>query len=266
MSNYSLWAYRRDILKELIFGLNNGQDGDSQNPKCQHLLKDEIQWLAEVVEENPKNYQVWFHRQQLLAWQKDASAEMDFINAMLDQDSKNYHAWQHRQWVVSHFKLWESELDDCDRLLQEDVRNNSAWNHRFFVLKHTSQMDLKTREREIAYAFEKIHVTPSNEAAWNYALGVAKYNITEDASTAATLLAFLQEKTEQLLERSPFNVFGCSTLLYIMEHKTPLQMEHLNKANDLCDTLISSDSIRKSYWTFRKEQILDWKKKLTEMA
>lgn len=86
-ANYTVWQYRREILKEL------GVD-----------LKDELKFIEVMIRCNFKNYQVWHHRRVIVEWMQDSSAELDFTSAILEKDEKNYHAWQYRQWVVSNFK------------------------------------------------------------------------------------------------------------------------------------------------------------------
>lgn len=101
----------------------------------------------------------------VVEWLNDPSDELQFVAEILSQDAKNYHAWQHRQWVIQvqihslgvacklfadlhlfmvclcvsqEYKLWDGELEYVEELLEEDVRNNSAWNQRHFVISHTS--------------------------------------------------------------------------------------------------------------------------------
>lgn len=40
------------------------------------------------------------HRRMVVEWLSDPSEELEFIADILSQDAKNYHAWQHRQWVI----------------------------------------------------------------------------------------------------------------------------------------------------------------------
>lgn len=40
------------------------------------------------------------HRRMVVEWLNDPSEELEFIADVLSQDAKNYHAWQHRQWVI----------------------------------------------------------------------------------------------------------------------------------------------------------------------
>lgn len=86
-ANYTVWQYRRDILRAL------GSD-----------LNEELNYIEEVITENAKNYQVWHHRRVVVEMMNDASKELDITEMALRTDAKNYHAWQHRQWAIKTFK------------------------------------------------------------------------------------------------------------------------------------------------------------------
>ncbi|CAH8499582.1 unnamed protein product [Dicrocoelium dendriticum] len=61
--------------------------------------------------------------------------ELEFTADVISDDSKNYHAWQHRRWAVNYFKIPSThELQYTETLILEDVYNNSAWNHRFVTV------------------------------------------------------------------------------------------------------------------------------------
>lgn len=83
-----------------------------------------------------------------------SEGETAFIAQMFEQDPKNYHVWSYRQWLVKRFDLWgNDELDETAKLIEADVRNNSAWNHRYFVLTGNEQGEglgnQVVRDREI---------------------------------------------------------------------------------------------------------------------
>lgn len=134
----------------------------------QHLQTDlltELDYLDEFADDNPKNYQLWYHRRVIVDRLQDPSRELLFCERVFEEDPKNYHAWVHRsvkfcmkychvylflevhcflsylyayvffsQWVITTFGLWENELQYVEFLLALDVRNNSAWNQvRFFI-------------------------------------------------------------------------------------------------------------------------------------
>ncbi|KAJ5145030.1 CAAX geranylgeranyltransferase alpha subunit [Penicillium atrosanguineum] len=121
-AHYTVWIYRAKILFAL--------DKD---------LLEELEWLNGVSLKYLKNYQIWSHRQILMASESHFPTlppkELSFLMEMFAQDSKNYHVWTYRHWLVRRFGLWDHprELEDVDALLKADVRNNSAWNHRYML-------------------------------------------------------------------------------------------------------------------------------------
>lgn len=88
-ANYTVWQYRRDILRAV--------DAD---------LQEELDYLDEVIGQNAKNYQVWHHRRVIVEMMNCAQWELELTQNALDNDgnAKNYHAWQHRQWAIRTFK------------------------------------------------------------------------------------------------------------------------------------------------------------------
>lgn len=72
----------------------------------------------------------------LVEWSNDPSRELEFTASIINDEPKNYHAWQHRQWVIETYQLYsQAELDYSASLIADDVRNNSAWNYRYFLLE-----------------------------------------------------------------------------------------------------------------------------------
>ena len=63
-----------------------------------------MEYCRAVIEEHPKNYQVWQHRRALVEALNDGTKELRLTEMILSQDAKNYHAWQHRQWAIKTFK------------------------------------------------------------------------------------------------------------------------------------------------------------------
>lgn len=226
-SNYTVWHYRRLLLRDLAVD-----------------LRSELTYIQAVIEENPKNYQVWHHRRVVVEWLQDGSGEKAFTEGILDMDAKNYHAWQHRQWALAAFGLWDHELDFTTQLLSNDVRNNSAWNQRFFVISQTVGFTQEVVERECAYAMECIRKAPHNESPWNYLRGVIDAaggaerpevrdfceGLYGDSCRVAYLLAFMVDSLAGRLETEP---------------------KLLGLALELCRTLAhEQDVIRHEYWNF----------------
>jgi protein farnesyltransferase/geranylgeranyltransferase type-1 subunit alpha len=103
-------------------------------------LDDELQLVDELAIKHLKTYQVWHHRRLLVQQTRNPGPELEFIANSLQVDAKNYHTWSYRQWILAYFNddaLWSHELDFVESMLENDVRNNSAWHHRFFVVFQT---------------------------------------------------------------------------------------------------------------------------------
>lgn len=234
-ANYSVWHYRREILKSL------NKD-----------LKHELHYISNVIKNQAKNYQVWYHRGIIVSWLDDPSKELEFTAEILRKDAKNYHAWQHRQAMVSDFNMWDNELAFVSTLLEEDVRNNSAWNHRYYTVMNTSGFTDDIAQKELTYCFERIQKTPNNESSWNYAKGIFEvsggiekwqefvnlvYRMYQNNTDSPYLLSFLLDYYEEILERK-------------------VDAETVKIAVDLCERLATdADCIRKNYWNYRSRCI-----------
>ncbi|GIY36681.1 hypothetical protein CDAR_379251 [Caerostris darwini] len=227
-SNYTVWHYRRILLKELKKDLN-----------------EELEYIRLVIEDNPKNYQVWHHRQVLVDWLKDPSKEKKFTERILADDPKNYHAWQHRQWVIKEFNLWDDELDFVNELLTDDIRNNSAWNQRFFVINTVGISD-EVLDREIKYTLDCIQKAPNNESPWNYLRGILR-------DRGLSKIPEVTEFTEKLYESGCRSPHLLGFMIDIREESllANTTMEDLRKTLDLCSLLAKKhDVIRKEYWEY----------------
>ena len=70
--------------------------------------------------------QVWYHRQALVQMLNDPSEELEFVAEMLEEDSKNYHAWTHRQWCVGLPGLAGRESDHLPYWV---LHESACWAH-----------------------------------------------------------------------------------------------------------------------------------------
>ncbi len=95
-SNYTVWWYRRAVLKFLKYDLFK-----------------ELEFVDGYSRESPKNYQVWFHRRWLIS-------EI-FEIFEISNDVKN--------------DLFESELLFTEECLMTDAKNYNVWGHRQFLTK-----------------------------------------------------------------------------------------------------------------------------------
>ncbi|KAI5646001.1 protein prenyltransferase alpha subunit repeat domain-containing protein [Phthorimaea operculella] len=236
-ANYTVWQYRRDLLKAL------GSD-----------LKAELDYVEAVIKQSPKNYQVWHHRRVLVEWTQDASLELELTGDALLQDPKNYHAWQHRQWAIKAFGLYDKELEYVDNLITEDVRNNSAWNQRYFVMNtHFGWSDFNV-QKEIVYTLEKIKFVKNNESAWNYLRGVLLHD-KRGISGNAVVTSFCEE-LYKLKCRSPYLLAFIIDICDEAIKKGEISHFHNpDRAIELCQALATKyDKIRCKYWNYMCEK------------
>ncbi|XP_031634077.1 protein farnesyltransferase/geranylgeranyltransferase type-1 subunit alpha [Contarinia nasturtii] len=236
-SNYTVWQYRRDILRAL--------DTD---------LSEELEYTEEIICRNPKSYQVWHHRRVIVEWLNDGSKELELTEQVLNMDAKNYHAWQHRQWAIKQFNLFDNELVFVDKLIGADLRNNSAWNQRYFVLNHEG-FTPEVIEVELNYVMNRIRLVKNNESTWNYLRGLLQHG-TGKLDQYPDVVDFCEELYASGV-KSPFLL---AFLVDLYQEKRldwdestseddPKQLE--DRVNELCNQLISThDTIRAKYWEY----------------
>ena len=236
-ANYTIWKYRRDCLKAL----------------CTDWAL-EFDYMDKFAEENPKNYQIWYHRRAIVEESRISSKEIPFCNRVFEEDAKNYHAWAHRQWVLTNFNLYEGELEYTSGLIENDVCNNSAWNHRWFIVHNENDaaatgVSLDTLNREITYTMEKIKIIPENEASWNYLRGLCRKHKT----LQTTVEKLCHEFKDNLVTKHAPEPYVCtflwSLLVDFMEERK--SSDSLQTALALIDDLKHHDKVRVKYWARR---------------
>eukprot|EP00123_Amoebidium_parasiticum_P001563 comp12682_c0_seq1/m.7774 comp12682_c0_seq1/g.7774 ORF comp12682_c0_seq1/g.7774 comp12682_c0_seq1/m.7774 type:complete len:311 (-) comp12682_c0_seq1:32-964(-) len=232
--NYTAWEFRRKLLKAL------NKD-----------LREELEYVQEMAEDNAKNYQLWYHRRAVVEMLGDYSRELSFSGHMLADDAKNYHAWTHRQWVVQSQSLWDGELDYIDELLTEDLRNNSAWNHRWFVVKSTTGFTEEVVAREIDYTLQWIKKAPSNESPWNYLRGAVVGS--KGFSSYPQIKAFCVDLVSKGV-RSPY-MQAVLVEIYAEEAVAGSKDAHTEALRYLEMLENDTDVIRAKYWRYRRTRL-----------
>lgn len=235
-SNFSVWFFRRRILRKLS-----------------HHLRDELNFVEKVIENEPKNYQVWHHRKTIVEWLQDGSHDKKLTASVLSIDSKNYHAWQHRQWVVKEFKLWDGELEFTETQLAMDVRNNSAWNHRYFIITETRRHeDEGWLENELVHVHKRIEQSVNNESSWSYLRGILSLAFKSLASHKGT-----QDFCDRLQNdkncRSPHLLAFILDVIWERLTKSVVPDDKIrlkSRARDLSAILARTDHVRSRYWNY----------------
>ena len=94
-TNYSVWFVTEMHLVELTITIYRQYRRDCLR-KVDSDFSEEFSFLDSFAKDNPKNYQVWYHRRAIVEESGDFSRELEFCSKVLDVDAKNYHAWSHR--------------------------------------------------------------------------------------------------------------------------------------------------------------------------
>ena len=62
-------------------------------------LRKELEYIDLFADDNPKNYQIWYHRRAVTEKLGDPTNELEFCTRVFEVDSKNYHAWAYRLYI-----------------------------------------------------------------------------------------------------------------------------------------------------------------------
>ena len=89
--HYMVWQYRSRVLE----ALDAAEEENTTNEKGLHW-KSEIEFLNELLQEHPKGYQGWHHREYVVQKSGLTDGEKPFLLDILMEDAKNYHCWAYR--------------------------------------------------------------------------------------------------------------------------------------------------------------------------
>eukprot|EP01031_Cornospumella_fuschlensis_P034765 gene34765-42099_t len=252
-ASFTVWQYRRECIRKL------------------HLnLTEELDFMDTFASENPKNYQIWYHRRAIVELLGKCDRELPFTAEVFNVDSKNYHAWAHRQWAIQTFSLWDGELQYVEECINEDIRNNSAWNQRWFVVHRGGAggvgaggkedgvvtAEILAREidyvwqkilaREIDYVWQSIFTVKKNESSWNYLRGLIRFH--------PEIKKPMMEKIEEFLEE-PSHHSHLSLGLLADLYEAQGDKASLQRAKELLCMLMESDVVRVKTWARRLDTV-----------
>lgn len=233
-ANYTVWKFRRDLVSHLNKDINQ-----------------EMIFCRSVIEENPKNYQVWHHLKLLVEMSGNYAEELQFTDVMLRDDSKNYHAWQHRQWVVKMYGLWSNELSYSEELLVDDIHNNSAWNYRYFVINNTSGFLSQVLDSELEFTCQLTGKAPHNESAWNYLFGLIEKCSDAQKRKIWTFCEELYANKCRSSHLLSFMVFFFEQMIVLLNNSDTSALKM--RIKELLSELQEIDPVRQNYWKFLSE-------------
>jgi len=89
-------------------------------------LSDELDFIDAIAEENPKNYQIFHHRQKIVEEMSkrgiaNFERELDFTKDLINADQKNYHVWSYRYCTSSLLVLHNFEAE-------ANLQDNGSYN------------------------------------------------------------------------------------------------------------------------------------------
>lgn len=123
--HYSLWGYRREILRAL-------------HPRAEDegALAAELELTQAGLSANPKSYCVWHHRRWVVTqWAQPTperlARELKLCAKLLELDARNFHCWGYRRHLAALAASPPSaELRFTDGKIGSDFSNYSAWHAR----------------------------------------------------------------------------------------------------------------------------------------
>uniref|UniRef100_A0AC35GAM8 Uncharacterized protein n=1 Tax=Panagrolaimus sp. PS1159 TaxID=55785 RepID=A0AC35GAM8_9BILA len=248
-ANYSVWEYRRHLLRKLNKDLN-----------------EELDFIEESIQDNLKNYQVWHHRREIVTWIGEKKIDMEFINSILKDDPKNYHAWQHRVFLVRHFDVsLDSELRSTSEFISSDVFNNSAWTYRYFIIAEMSDNfeNAKILDDEIKFTLTYIKAAVNNASSWSYLSGLMDFSSYADHPEIIDFAkeCCLSAGTKELdisksAETPQALAFLAEANISLIEEKKAVA-NSLQTARACYERLIAIDPIRRRLWNHKLHELLN---------
>lgn len=240
-ANYTTWWFRRQCLASL--SIPPSSDFQSKFTFfSQNFIAKDLALAAKLGGTNPKNYQVWYHRRNLLEQSfSDIKSESDtdevsralelmneeieYIATVIAEDAKNYHAWSHRQWILKSINSeskWNAEIEFINGLLEDDVRNNSAWNQRWFVTHRGSKsipFPIEDARQEVIFSISQAQQDPYNESPWKYFVALIKeqFRLIGTSPKFVSLIDYsekaLKETKENFEQESSKDGMECTHLI-----------------------------------------------------
>ena len=222
---------------------------DSRNEKYISMIRNELYIAAILGGNNPKNYQIWYHRRAMLEHlpptlflqciiQHNSSTkddddddmastmrnlELDYIHTVLLVDEKNYHAWSHRQWIVS--KLIDSSRTTTTTTLSTVPTAPS-----------TTTLVTSIYDHELMYCENFINRDIRNNSAWNHRWFIVHARTdnrgTTNGETAILPVTTMEQEldyTMDIMTIDPYNESPCKYLVALVR-----ELCDINNTND-CD-------------------------------
>lgn len=203
--NYTIWAYRREVLQGLwrMQKIRDEEASLASVPTSAVAAPSDVTSAtnAEATSAAPSVSDASAAAANAATAQRiqaDLISELEFSTAVLKKEYKSYCAWLHRKWIITSFpnpaiaqKVLTKENAKCEELLKADERNFHAWGYRRWVTDMLRQAGAFNDEMEMTFTLGKIEQNFSNYSAWhNRALIISKLMVATreaaDVVVAAT--------------------------------------------------------------------------------
>ena len=221
---------------------------DSRNEMYISMIRNELYIAAILGGNNPKNYQIWYHRRAMLEHlpptlflqciiQHNISSstnddddmastmrnlELDYIHTVLLVDEKNYHAWSHRQWIVS-------KMIDSARTTTTTTSSTVS------TASPTTTLVTSIYDHELMYCENFINRDIRNNSAWNHRWFIVHARTdnrgTTNGETAILPVTTMEQEldyTMDIMTIDPYNESPCKYLVALVR--------------ELCDIYNTDDS------------------------
>lgn len=184
-ANYTTWWFRRQILASQSLPTQDSKSSKSTY-FSEELIRKDLKLVSKLGGSNPKNYQIWYHRRNLLEKSFSDIAtgltmdetlssllddELDYISSVFDEDAKNYHVSLSQNSVplefdnyrISNFYILHAIICNAHECFLNCFYQ--AWSHRQWILK-TVNMTEKWEE-EMDFVDKLLKDDIRNNSAWN---------------------------------------------------------------------------------------------------
>lgn len=182
-ANYTVWHFRRQCLYSLHSSLPSKSLHDDNDNSNDYIVAD-LELAASLGGDNPKNYQIWYHRRALLERSLVSSVsnndtktssvdnnnnygrrqqqflnyvpgELEYLQTVLRADGKNYHAWSHRQWIVATATACHNNANRQEEKQEPDENDDVDDNQKLW-------------NSEIDFINDMLYRDVRNNSAWNH--------------------------------------------------------------------------------------------------
>eukprot|EP00741_Cyanophora_paradoxa_P025202 tig00000350_g24327.t1 len=169
--NYTIWNYRREILKELL--------KDKTEEESKAICKQELSVVDSALAVNPKVYCLWWHRRWLIGTGFcDPQRELQLCAKYLDLDERNFHTWYYRMDMAKLVRETpEDALAFTTKKINQNCSNYSAWHFRSKFYPQSMQksspkgdacLTPDVLKSELALVQQAYFTEPSDQSAWLY--------------------------------------------------------------------------------------------------